>query len=1019
MLLVSLLPRLSNRGSLPGLVVFLATVLMVSCESADTGPTTPTAPTTPVATTLTLSRSEVALSGLGETFQLSATVRDQAGTVTSGETVSWVSLDDDVASVSSSGLVTAVGPGSTTITAELGSLSASASVEVYGVLTEPSEGEAQIPVEVELPPGTTVATDSLRLSAGVREATLSDSGEGTANVLSEATQLLSLNSIAGEPVLLALTSGESGVSIDVRSTAEAIVFLTPLLVTAELDRAADIRSAILADPDFADLVEAITLAMQIHGADWLAQSAEQIGLILEEIVERVVNEVGSPRITLLSEAQFAPTLEGPGVQSGVEVRVSDDGGGVEIRNLRARWVVPVLSTSEDGVNFSTSLTVNGPPFGPANTLGSAGLFDLATGGGPSTTIDLPPEGMAFEIKVFGPGLGSASEALADPDSEYFWYPVAGTTVFEFAIPLVEVVLGVPGLQQLPIWGTSGTVGARFIGATLGCATSNSVALELYSVALTQGDILELLWPFLRCALEAGVTNVDIMVPILEQVGLSTLKIVAVNAAIPIKAVFLAKKGAEVLATGASVFNSDAVSYFPIVEATANAEIYGSVNDLQTLAPLTNATLRLSPLDDGAIRTVEVGLGGVYRIENVLPGTYELQASADGYSSSSADAVKILQLEAGDRVRVDFALPLLTFAAPIGGISGRVTNQSGEPLEGVFVGVSGGTQTNGIFRSTVTANDGTYTLSGIVLEDPNGLPIASFSVFAAADGYASQSESDVEISDGKTITNVDFVLAPQPSAAVVFEDGFEEGLSWSASSFWNRTQGGMANQAYPTYVSLAPDDASGDLVPTAPTGDWFAWFGTEQGNYMGSQNSLDAPLSGGRSTGSRSGNLVSPPILVPSDGSYVLDFNTWFEIESVNPNENGYDIMTISVETVSTGEVFELARLNPTVDPELSERAAIPFTSGGFNRRPVVRPVSLDLSAYAGLTVQLVYRFDTVDSRYNGFRGWLVDDVMIREGVAGPALGPGVFDTSRAGDLIGERCGSQICYMPTSSTPRGS
>tara|TARA_Y100000593_G_scaffold8747_1_gene16027 strand:- start:2738 stop:4006 length:1269 start_codon:yes stop_codon:yes gene_type:complete len=64
----------------------------------------------------------------GQTAQLSATVKDQYGAVMTGKTVTWTSSDATVASVSSTGLVTAVTPGQANITATHQSLSATASV---------------------------------------------------------------------------------------------------------------------------------------------------------------------------------------------------------------------------------------------------------------------------------------------------------------------------------------------------------------------------------------------------------------------------------------------------------------------------------------------------------------------------------------------------------------------------------------------------------------------------------------------------------------------------------------------------------------------------------------------------------------------------------------------------------------------------------------------------------------------------------------------------------------------------
>ncbi|MFG1691118.1 Ig-like domain-containing protein [Gemmatimonadota bacterium] len=85
---------------------------------------------TPRATTVALSPSSATLNAIGATVQLSATVRDQDGQVMAGASVSWTTSASSVASVSSSGLVTAVAIGSATIAATSGSASGSALVTV-------------------------------------------------------------------------------------------------------------------------------------------------------------------------------------------------------------------------------------------------------------------------------------------------------------------------------------------------------------------------------------------------------------------------------------------------------------------------------------------------------------------------------------------------------------------------------------------------------------------------------------------------------------------------------------------------------------------------------------------------------------------------------------------------------------------------------------------------------------------------------------------------------------------------
>ncbi|MCY3774034.1 MAG: Ig-like domain-containing protein [Gemmatimonadetes bacterium] len=84
----------------------------------------------PVPTRITVAPSSHTLEAIGSTVQLTATVRDQRNNIMSGQSVTWSSGDEAVATVSGAGLVTAVGNGMVEITAKSGSLSASASITV-------------------------------------------------------------------------------------------------------------------------------------------------------------------------------------------------------------------------------------------------------------------------------------------------------------------------------------------------------------------------------------------------------------------------------------------------------------------------------------------------------------------------------------------------------------------------------------------------------------------------------------------------------------------------------------------------------------------------------------------------------------------------------------------------------------------------------------------------------------------------------------------------------------------------
>ena len=120
--------RAELRFKLRGLAPVV--LLLLGCGDEGSSPTTPPAPPPPVATSITLSATNLSFSSIGAIQQLSATVRDQNGATMSGVSVSWATSAASVVTVSSTGLATSVADGTATITAASGSATATASVTV-------------------------------------------------------------------------------------------------------------------------------------------------------------------------------------------------------------------------------------------------------------------------------------------------------------------------------------------------------------------------------------------------------------------------------------------------------------------------------------------------------------------------------------------------------------------------------------------------------------------------------------------------------------------------------------------------------------------------------------------------------------------------------------------------------------------------------------------------------------------------------------------------------------------------
>ena len=122
---------MSRRRTIIRLSAVLAVVALAKgCGDGDSPTAPPPVPDPPRPTTVTVSPATNELTALGTTVQLSAEVRDQNARVMAGATVTWTSSANSVATVNASGLVTAAGNGTATITASAGSASGSAVVTV-------------------------------------------------------------------------------------------------------------------------------------------------------------------------------------------------------------------------------------------------------------------------------------------------------------------------------------------------------------------------------------------------------------------------------------------------------------------------------------------------------------------------------------------------------------------------------------------------------------------------------------------------------------------------------------------------------------------------------------------------------------------------------------------------------------------------------------------------------------------------------------------------------------------------
>jgi hypothetical protein len=151
-----------------------------------------------------------------------------------------------------------------------------------------------------------------------------------------------------------------------------------------------------------------------------------------------------------------------------------------------------------------------------------------------------------------------------------------------------------------------------------------------------------------------------------------------------------------------------------------------------------------------------------------------------------------------------------------------------------------------------------------------------------------------------------------------------------------------------------------------------------------------------------GTVVTPTIDLENYSFPILTFKSWFEVESVDVAKGEYDQMDVKFMipssengdkkevtlynsfgkkvTVKTDTYYSLTTLNPDFEPAIQE-ADVPYSSAGLNVLPVWKKYQVPAEELAGYKVKFAFNFRSVDSLFNGFRGWGIDSVKISESMS--------------------------------------
>ena len=457
-------------------------------------------------------------------------------------------------------------------------------------------------------------------------------------------------------------------------------------------------------------------------------------------------------------------------------------------------------------------------------------------------------------------------------------------------------------------------------------------------------------------------------------------------------------------------------------------IHGVARNASTRVPVVGATVNLR-----AAGTCSLGGGGpaiATETTNSLGKYFFLDIGAGNYCVDVSGGAGVQNMMSedfpfqADEIRlVSFGMPPTGSSIDYTTVCGRVTDNTGTFLGGATVNLIANDSGNlGIVLSDESSDFGNYCIVGAPMESVFGTPFSDWAMSALRAGHllAAVPPGGITPLDQITIF-ADWGLIPSPTLPVCFADGFETDTGWVPDPplngvSWNRRTNAITpNVNVPMCVSLpaenedcAPDPmdpedecaicvvpgASGCIpapghITNAFEGSWMHWFGEPaSGSFLGSAGVCTVD-NGGQSANPYDSSLVSPPIDLSMASDAVLRFAAWWEIESVDPASNQFDVMTVYAaadpmdfaSTPGCGGNLDcttcplcLGILNPPFDRDGASEE--PFSSGGFQAAPVWHLYEFDLSSWAGGTVHVRFRFESIDNQFNGFRGLAIDSMSI-------------------------------------------
>ncbi len=372
------------------------------------------------------------------------------------------------------------------------------------------------------------------------------------------------------------------------------------------------------------------------------------------------------------------------------------------------------------------------------------------------------------------------------------------------------------------------------------------------------------------------------------------------------------------------------------------------------------------------------------------GTYDWSSTTTGNTSHTYSTVGTYQavFRATDNLGLTATATAITTVVSVGPKGSPTATAAASPMEGdaplavSFSGTATDPENNVVLYEWDFDGDGVYDWSS----PTNGMasytyttPGMYYAAFRATDATGLTGVDTVGIKAGLQVSLEIADPDCTVNAAAGESIGIAAGLSAPVPARVEiRNQGGVAIRSIPV---VAPSEVVVPLYDTMEggTGGWVAtglWHLVQNGvsPYPNSHSPTHAWWYGQDATGNyatgysaNSGDLISSDIQLPADQVCELSFWSWEQTEG----GTYYDRRTVLVSNNGGGSWMQVLQLTNNGSSWVSAK--------------------VKLSAYVGQTIRIRFRFDTLDSVANYYRGWYVDDVKISTSMSSNVVWDGKDD----------------------------